>query len=502
MDQLTTINDISASILGLAPVVLAAVVVLLILRYPRATGIFKFEISTRLYALIMVFAVGILAFLLPFLRFSVQPPGGADFYFARALNIIRHGVFGNGDLPNALFPPGYSFLMIPAALVFGDSSWAFFLTNAALLVGSSVAVRFLLQRTGMPRGRANLISLLVFLYPNRLISTLLPFSDIPFSLIYLCAFLLMILSAMRPEGKLLPIAAGLVAGVAALVRATGVPLILPLAIGLWWPANGSSPGGSDVATRRFRVRNVSLLLAAAFVVLLPWSIRNVMLFGKVIPVSNNFGVNLAIGNNPGAGVTHNGYIDSLARVPGEWRRMGGGSGWNDAQVDSFLLRKGMEYIREQPLSFLVRGFGKVFHTMASDASSFGQHQTYANLSTLVYRIAEWLRVSPSATAVAYAAYATAYRLLFVVNNTFYYVVFAFMLLVLVRHRRRPSGPELAYVAVILITCGLTFVLFGNSRFKEPIPSLTLVLLAVEGIKAARGKQKTSVKLEDAVEVGD
>jgi len=231
-----------------------------------------------------------------------------------------------------------------------------------------------------------------------------------------------------------------------------------------------------------RTRNVLLFLTAVLVVLMPWNIRNLILFGQIIPVSSNFGYNIAIGNNPDAGVTHNNYIDSLAQDPVTWAQFGADTSWNAAQLDRFLLRKGLEYIWSHPLSFVIRGVGKVLHTLAADASSFGMNETYGNLSTLVFGVTRDLEFGPTATAMSYAVYATGYRILFVLNNAFYYTTLALWIVVLIRHRRQWSGPELAYIAVGLITCLLVFVLFGNSRFKEPIPSLTLVLIAMEGAK--------------------
>jgi hypothetical protein len=482
MDQLSNLNDISISLLGLAPLLLAGVILVLLLKHRIPINLSMFSVSTRTYVLAMVMAVAGMTVLCSFIRFSVFPPGGSDNYFPRALNIVRNGVVGVGTEPGVLFPPGYSFLMIPAAWLMGESKWVFFSTNISLLVCTSIAVAFLLRKMGMLKGEANLVSLLLFLYPNRLLATLLPFSDIPFSLVYLCAFLLILLAASHPAHKVYPVAGGLIAGAAALIRATGVPLLLPLLLVLWRvPVAAVSPMTPE-SLPRLRMRNIALFMTGALVVLMPWSIRNLTLFGEIIPISSNFGYNIAIGNNPEAGVTHNGYIDSLARDPATWIRFGADTSWNVAQIDRFLLRKGMEYIGDHPGSFLVRGVGKVFHTFAADASSFGMNQTYGNLSTLVFSLAHGLQLGPLATGIAYAVYATGYRALFVLNNTFYYVTLLLLFVVLIRHWPRWSGPELAYVAAVLITCCLVFVLFGNSRFKEPIPTLTLVLLAVEAVK--------------------
>ncbi len=180
--------------------------------------------------------------------------------------------------------------------------------------------------------------------------------------------------------------------------------------------------------------------------------------------------------------------------------MGGDSSWNESEVDSFLFRKGLDYIRDRPVSFVVRGFGKVFHTMASDASTFGMHRTYGNLSTVTFRIADRFNWGSGVAAIAYATYSTLYRFLFVLNNAFYYSSFAFMLLILFRHRWHWSAPELAYMGVIILTCALSFVLFGNSRFKEPIPSLTLILFMLEATKASAGRVRDFVRIQEATAV--
>src|SRR5512140_1543488 len=170
MDQLSNVNDISISVLGITPLLLAAIALTLLLRYRHSLSLSMFELSNRTYALLVSLTVLLLALLSPFLHFRVHPPGGTDFYFARALNIIQFGVFGAGQTPGALFPPGYTFLLLPATGLLGDSPWAFIITNLLLLVGISLVVRSLLQGLGLTQGQANLVSLIITIYPNRLLS--------------------------------------------------------------------------------------------------------------------------------------------------------------------------------------------------------------------------------------------------------------------------------------------------------------------------------------------
>ena len=468
MDLLSNTNDILFTFLGLAPLILASVLVPVALRRrERITPLLQC-VSNRTYAFIIAGAFVLMAGVCSLLHFKVDPFGDDDLYFVRALNIIECGVFGYGQTPIAYFPPGYSFILLPAAITFGSSRWAFFLTNMTLLVGISVWTRFVLIRLGIASRPANLVSLIIVLYPNRLLSTLTPASDIPFSLVYLCAFLFMTLGILYPERWRYPLLVGVTAGIASLVRATGLPLMIPLAAGLWC---------SNAAPRRLRLRNAGVMVASMFVVLIPWTVRNALLFGTFAPVSDNFGVNLAIGNNPSNSVTHNRYVDSVWSDPGAWRAVGG-SRWNEAERDSYLARQGVQYIREHPVRFLYLGGLKVFHTLASDASSFGTLETCTNARLLVFSAFPGLPPKSPVLGILHAVYSTGYRTLFIVNNTVYYSGIILVLFALYRHRRRLAGPEVAYLFVALIACALAFVLFGLSRYKEPLPPLTVLLVAL------------------------
>ena len=479
MEQFSNLNDIALSLTGALPLAIALALLVPALRRSDNGPTRLPDVSTKTLLTIIALTVPVMALLCSCMRYSVLPPGGHDGYFPRAVNLVRSGVFGIGNAPGARYPPGYSVLMVPAVWIFGESRWVFFSTNMALLAGCSIAVSFILRGAGLAAGRANLVALALFLYPNRLLSTLLPFSDIPFSLVYLVAFLFSVRAAQEPARTVLPVLSGILAGIAALIRPAGILLIAPLVICLL-PAAARKPAPAEGKPHRFglHVRNAGLLAATALLVLVPWTLRNYARFGQLIPVASSFGYNLAIGNNPASGVTHNGYIDSLAQHPAAWTQYGGDTSWNVAQMDAFLLRKGAEFIRDHPILFVTRGAGKVVHTFASDASTFGMHETYGNLRTIDARVAGALHAGPLLAAGFSAAYGLVYRALFVVNNALYYLTCGLLFVLLFRRRHRWSGADRAYLAALLLTVTLVFVLFGISRFKEPIPPLTLILLAL------------------------
>ena len=465
MEILSNTDDILPTLLGWTPLFFGAGLLLLVLRRRERAMAFLFSVSTRSYVIAVVASVLLMTGVCGIVEFRVNPFGDSDRYLARSLNIVRYGVFGYGTAPTALFPPGYSFLLLPAAWSLGAGRWTFFAINMAVLVAASWGVRSALRRLGVPLRPANFAALAVVLYPNRLLSTLLPASDIPFSLVYLCAFLCMLLSIAHPGRWRLALLTGLLGGAASLIRANGLPLLIPLAAGILF---------SRQTPLRMRARNAGLIALSALIVVAPWIVRNTILFGRVAPVSTNLGINLVIGNNPASTATYSASIDSAWGGPEAWRDAGGAL-WDEAQRDSFLQGRGLRYIGEYPGRFIVRGCGKVYHMIASDASAFGMLETSANLRTLVFSIFPQLPPRSPALGFAYAVWSVGYRLLFILNNAAYYFVMLLSLVLLFRHRRRLTPPEGVYLTAFLVTLALSFVLFGISRYKEPLPLLTLML---------------------------
>jgi len=484
MDDLSNLNDVLLSPLGLAPLVCAALGVWFF-RGRIWTVLRSLRCSTRLYIAALALSSIALAVAFCFLQPKVVPWGGEDRYFPRAMNIIEHGVFGTGMERSALFPPGYSFLLIPLAVVLEGSRWSFFLTNITLLLLSSVIFRRMLILLGVSEGLANLVSLLFCLYPNRLLSTLVPFSDVPFSLFFTLAFTGMLLSQKRGTTLALPALTGALAGAAALVRSIGLLLLVPLVLGFIV---------SQEFPPKHRWKRTTLMIMVACAVLLPWTVRNYTLFHRLIPISNNGGLNLALGNNPMKPIVGNDYSDTLWKDSSSWERVGG-KYWDEAQRDSFFADLGLRFIGENPGTFLVLGIRRVVRAMAADSYSFGQLETYTNARTLIFSMLGERRRDPVVRQPLGALYTVVYHLLFIVNNSLYY----FLLFLAFRGSVRTSTHSgfvrmtfLLVVAIVVLTISLTF---GVSRFKEPISALLPLVVCMYAI--AHKKALPTLEPEDS-----
>jgi hypothetical protein len=471
MDALSVRNDLPAFPLLLASIVLTVLCLLLLSAYrDRLRSHIERGCSDRAFWISFVSVAGVLTLFFTDLQPHVFPWGGMDRYFVRAINLLSHGVFGYGTVPTAIFPPGYSFLLLPALLLLGETRWAFFLTNVALMVAFAIVLRLVLVRLGASRQTANLLTLLVAFYPNRLLWTLLPFSDVPFSLLYGTAFALLMLRFLRGGGFASALGIGVVAGAATLVRSNGLVLFLPLFIGIVAGKSGE---------RRLRVRQSLAALGLFLLLLTPWAVRNYHLFGRLVPGSTNAGINIAIGNNPSAPVTHNYYIDSVWADSSDWVPVGGVH-WNEAQRDSFFGHLGTTYAEEHPWDFALRGLKKLQLTFQSDNFSFGLLSTYTNATTVVYAATRDSRLPRWLVGFSAAMVGTALTLLLILNGTFYYLlVIGSLYLLSSRHALLP--PTLRWVVLLIVggVAAMVVATFGLSRYKEPVEIVLMLSCIAE-----------------------
>lgn len=469
MDTISNLNDIPSFWIVLPIILLAGVLLWYLFRGGdpalrlRAAGL-----SDRGYVLCVLIAALLTGVTLHYLDPRVVPWGGGDEYFGRAINMMEFGVYGTGTAPSAMFPPGYSFLLVPFVLALGRSPWAFFIPNILLLSGVSLLLRQVLVRLGADVRHANLAAALFLLTPNRLLAALLPLSDVPFGLIWTAAFALLLLSNRDPGRRWLAFAAGCGAGCAALVRSPGVLYVVPLVAGIL--ACRTEPRGS----RRLRA---VLLAGGAILALTPWTVRNYLLWGKVMPVSANGGYNLLVGNNSSRPVTWNPYGDTSAALK---RSMvaAGGTEWNEAQRDSFFAREGIAYMLSSPAGTLWRGIGKIVRTFNADAYSFGFLETYTNARRIFSPLRSALPHNRALANTGQAFYTVYYHTLYILNGIVYYLLLGLTFRFLLTEGRGRSPAAVVLLALAVCIAAIVFVFFGLSRYKEPLSATMFLYVAL------------------------
>jgi hypothetical protein len=144
------------------------------------------------------------------------------------------------------------------------------------------------------------------LYPPHLLLVSQPHSTV----LHACLLVAVLLASWqlcnRPSKRWSLLAGGLL-GILTLGRPQAI-LLAPLIVGWLW-VNG-------IRTARLR-RAAFLLVAASVIVILPWVIRNSLIFGRPVFISTNGGATFWNGNNPfTTGSAHDVYADRLAAYRG------------------------------------------------------------------------------------------------------------------------------------------------------------------------------------------
>jgi 4-amino-4-deoxy-L-arabinose transferase-like glycosyltransferase len=267
------------------------------------------------------------------------------------------------------------------------------------------------------------------------------------------------LHARRRSGSLRwPVITGLIIGVAALTREIGL-LLLPTACLLVW-------GPKPRLSRRSLAAPLAIVAAAA-VVVLPWTARNAKEFGRFIPVTTASGLSLA-------GTYNQTSYDSKGPVapwipaqvdPAIQRAIARHPGLDEAEFDAVLRKEGLKFMADHPgyvVKASVWNFARLFDLDGGD-------QSRSVAKFIPYRPG-LLRIAMHASWLLWAA--------------------AVVSLAMPRVRRRLPW-QLAIFPLLAIT---TFaVMSGNIRYRASIEPMAVVLAAALIGTAASSRAPKSMR---------
>ncbi len=197
---------------------------------------------------------------------------------------------GGGTAPSAYMPPAYSWVLV-AMLRLGGNRALTWLTLELIQAALGVLLVYVIYRTALllaERRVAIAAALLVAVYPTQ-IYTCNEFHSINFYCVLGAAavFWLTRYTNETHAWKDL-ILAGISMGLLMLFRAEAPALVLLFALIL-------------LIRRGWReFRRAAAFAALAFLVLAPWTLRNLLVFHQLVLVTDSAGKNLWIGNNPHA----------------------------------------------------------------------------------------------------------------------------------------------------------------------------------------------------------
>lgn len=287
-----------------------------------------------------------------------SPTHDASWYVARAQNFAAGHGMSLSDRPTAYRPVGYPVLLGLTYKVFHVGPSVHRYLNVVISVMTLLCLYVAARHATRSRRAAYAAALLFACYPTDVAYTALAVSEPLFNL---CMMGGAAAWSMHRRRLGLVLCGGCLFA-AAMARANGV--ILPVLIGCFGAC-------ASTASSRSRWTRLGLLLVIVTALLVPWWLRNQRAFHGFVPIANNGGVNLYIGNNP---LATGGYrLDRkvLARLPrevaGGWL---GSGGPKEYQIDRTLQELASTYMIEHPRATLALWPAKLRYLFASDHTAF------------------------------------------------------------------------------------------------------------------------------------
>jgi 4-amino-4-deoxy-L-arabinose transferase-like glycosyltransferase len=380
---------------------------------------------------------------------AVVPSSDADWYYGHGA-MLAHGLgYLNGrGMPTAFWPVGWPWLLSLAFRAFGVSIWTVGAINwlASALTGW-LTLDLGRRLTGSELAARCGLALLA-VYPNAILYVPLALTEVLYTALLMGGIWLMIAHKGSAPGWLATIAAGLVFGVATLVKAQTLVIIPAIAL-IMLCRQG------DIRRRLLPVAARTLVIVfGAALVIAPWTVRNHRELGAWVTVSTNGGITLLTGNNDSA---RGGYTPDDALV----HRIDALKDRDEVAYDAASRALGAGWIRAHPARFVALAPLKVWHLWGPD----GEGQW-------AYETGSWaFRAAPHAFLAVRAINQVWYWLLLIA-----FVIAPWQIMTARRaaHARVVDWWLVAYV-VALFPTAIAVVFSGQSRFHYPaMPFVCLI----------------------------
>ncbi len=275
------------------------------------------------------------------------PATDAADYDRHAVSIAVQGSYPSTRLapdggPTAFRPPMFPVVLAGVYKVVGVTSeslrWEAGRAAEAILGALAVALICLIALRLLGSAVALLSGAIAAVFP----SLLLVGSSLMSEPLYICLVLGAVLAALVHRESAhrwrWAVVTGVLIGLVALTRSNGLGLALPICVLVW----------NERPRRSWRaLRSPLVVLTAAAVTLVPWTVRNAGTLHAFIPISTQSGYALA--------GTYNDYVRRAPKYPGLWvppvgpiLALSAGRRLNEAQLSGRLRQQSLDYIRAHP----------------------------------------------------------------------------------------------------------------------------------------------------------
>ena len=396
-------------------------------------------------ALILVFALGVRLLWVFVTGWEPTPDDDAFRYdfAARALAEGRGYVHLDGT-PTAFWPPGYPLLLTAAYVLFGESVQTAQLANVALGT-ATVALVYLIGRRTLGANAGLIGAAIVAAFPSLVFFTGVTLSEIAFTFLALLGVYLLIVEAQseRPLDLRLLLAAGLVLGLASLVR--GQALLLPLVLVPFWLRSG-------VDWPLIGRRLVAIALGLGLIVA-PWTVRNAVQMDAPVLIATNAGVDFWIGHHDNA----TGDFGTFGSNELVYRYPELTPTEREVRVNSDGFREGLTYAVTHPAQELALPFKKLFYLYYNDEEGLKWNEGHGGQSFLS---------------------APAREALLSLSNVYYFAVLGLAVLGLPLWASRRDPGRLLLVSLVAYWTVIHLVFFADPRFHAPIMPIAALFAAL------------------------
>jgi 4-amino-4-deoxy-L-arabinose transferase-like glycosyltransferase len=302
---------------------------------------------------------------------------GYTFFFALAQNIAAGNGVSLGDGPPTAFRvPLYP--MFLAALTLGHHTFLPIIIAQSLIGAGTVLCAALIARDLFGNPAAVIAAVLTAIYPYYLVhDTALQETSL---YTFLMALAIVLLLRVRRSGSIpAAIGAGVALGAAVLTRANLAPVALLAPVWL------ALAGGSHAVPWQRRLRVAIICAGVCMLTVTPWLIRAYQLTGS-ITLSTQNGFFLWVGNNaytfsryPQESIDRSQVVALAALSPQDDSELKARK-HNEALVDAWFRKKGLDYIRDHPWQTFTNGLRKLadaFGWLPSPRRSFWPSVAYA-----------------------------------------------------------------------------------------------------------------------------
>jgi len=389
-----------------------------------------------------------------------EPAADGHFYHVYGEHIARGwGYIDVDGSPVVRWMPGWPMLLGGLYALFGSGTHLALFANACFDAATAALLcalgsRLFGSRIGLTAG------ILYAAWPGMIFLCGSHMSEPLFNMLLVAALLLTVV-ANRSEVRRIArfAAAGLCLGAAALVKAEPLITTPGIAFYLW----RTRRGGADFT------RTTAVLLLVAAAALVPWTLRNYVLFDRFLPTAASGGIGVYLANHPGA----TGGQDFLANRALQRRFKRENAAWTAIARNDAGWRDAWAFVRENPGEELGIVANKLRLTYGGDARGA--------------KLVRGLDPDPENWHIAPLTWQRLER----TADAYWFAMLALAALGLTTARSWQRGtPALLLLGVLLPWLCLHIVLLGGPRYHVPqIP--VLALLAACGILRLRGGRATA-----------